>query len=166
MLKNKIKFLTITNSILLIVMVCLFVFKSFFSNDEIVYVDNNRLFNGFNMTKDLKRTGALQFKVKKATIDSLYFKIQNIKGIERQYIMKEFITKKEELEKFNQEFAYQESQKIWKRLHSYIDEFSGLNSYQLIIGSENEQTVLHASSKLDKTNDLINYVNLKYEGAK
>ena len=80
--------------------------------------------------------------------------------------MKEYVGLKENLEQFNQQFAYEETQKIWKRLHSYVEEFSATKNYKLIIGSEKKQDVLYADPNVNITNELINYVNSKYEGAK
>jgi len=144
----------------------LFFVISFFSKPEIVFVDNVKLFNGFNMTKEMKKIGEQQFNTQKSKIDSLYSKIQSSNEQQQKILMKEYVESKQNFEQNSQQFAFEESQKIWKRLDSYINDFSSEKKYKLIIGSEKKGDVLYGDEKLDITNELINFVNSKYEGAK
>lgn len=104
--------------------------------------------------------------MQKSKIDSLYSKIQNSNSEEQKILMKEYVVLKQNFEQYNQQFAFEESQKIWKRLDSYISDFSSEKKYKLIIGSEKKGDVLYGDEKLDITNELINFVNSKYEGSK
>jgi outer membrane protein len=167
-LKNKIQILTFINSIGLIALVCFLIFRSFFAFEEIVYIDNIKLFDGFYMTKEMKKAGEKEFNTRKAILDSLYSKLQSnsVSEIEKKQLMPQFIQGKEELEQFNQRFAGEESLKIWSRIHSYVDEYSKETNYKLIIGSPNKESVLFADEKVDKTNELLAYINKKYEGIK
>lgn len=144
----------------------LFFAINIFSKPEIVFVDNVKLFNGFNMTKEMKKIGEQQFNAQKLKIDSLYSKIQTSNEQHQKILMKEYVEVKQNFEQNNQQFAFEESQKIWKRLDSYINDFSSEKKYKLIIGSEKKGDVLYGDEKLDITNELINFVNSKYEGAK
>ncbi len=74
------------------------------------------------------------------------------------------LQQKEELEQFNQYFAAEQTTKIWARIKSYSSEFSNDKNYQLIIGSDDKQTVLFADEKIDVTDDLLTFLNKKYEG--
>lgn len=161
--KDLLLFISLLVSILTIF---LFIFKSCFSKPDVVYVDNVQLFEGFNMTKEMKKLGEAQFNLQKSKIDSLYSKIQKSSSSDKEILMKEYIGLKENLQQFNQQFAYEETQKIWKRLYSYIDEFSSQKKYKLIIGSEKKEDVLYSDEELNITKELINFVNSKYEGAK
>jgi outer membrane protein len=120
------------------------------------------------MTKEMKKVGEKEFNTRKVILDSLYVKLQSntISEAEKKAMMPQFIQGKEELEQFNQNFALQETEKIWKRINGYVTEFSSENSYKIIIGSENKRDVLYANEKVDITNDLIYYLNKKYEGIK
>ncbi|MDW8850103.1 OmpH family outer membrane protein [Flavobacterium sp. MMLR14_040] len=159
-----------TNLIILLVCFILvtILFKLFNTNSKIVYVDSNRLFENFNMTKELKRLGEKEFNAKKTKTDFLYQKLQspNFSLSEKEIITKEFIQSKSDLEQFNQIFASEQSSKIWARIKSYSSEFANENKYQLIIGSENKLNVLFADQNIDVTNDLLIYINKKYEGLK
>jgi outer membrane protein len=164
-IKNYQKALIVCN-ILAIITLSLFICNS--SNPKIVYVDNIKLFDNFNMTKELKKLGEKEFNLQKTKVDSLYATLQSpeISSSEKKLVMQQFIQQKEELEQFNQYFAAEQSSKIWARIKSYSSEFSKENKYKLIIGSENKSNVLFADENIDITNDLLTYINKKYEGLK
>ena len=168
MLKNRFHLLVLINTICLVLVISFLVFKSFFNAEKTVYVDNMKLFDGFYMTKEMKQIGEKQFTARKTILDSLYAKLRSdkISDSEKEGLMQTFIKGKEELELFNQNFASEETSKIWSRIHGYVDEFSKENNYQLILGSENKQSVLYADEKHDITNELLLYINKKYEGVK
>lgn len=168
MLKNKLNLLFIFNVLLIGLLVTYFVFRILEPYKKIVYVDNNKLFEGFTMTKEMKRVGEKEFNARKIGLDLLYTKLQSQTILEgdKKTIMQQFIRGKEELEQFNQSFATEESSKIWSRIHGYTADFSQENKYQLIIGSQNKQAVLFADENVDVTNELLTYLNKKYEGIK
>jgi outer membrane protein len=156
-----------TVNLLLISALALFLLFYFFkSNKEIVYVDSVKLFDGFVMTKEMKRVGEKEFNSRKLVLDNLYSNLQSptISASEKKNLMQQFIQGKEELEQFNQAFAAEQTDKIWSRIKSYTSEFSKDKNYQLVIGSDNKQAVLFADEKIDVTNDLLIYLNKKYEG--
>ncbi|WP_158626849.1 OmpH family outer membrane protein [Flavobacterium sp. GT3R68] len=167
MLKNKLYLVVVVNSILICLLIAIFVFNILGSN-KIVYVDNIKLFDGFNMTKEMKRVGEKEFNARKSVLDTLYFKLQSpaISETDKKVMMQQFIQGKEELEQFNQNFGGEETSKIWARIHSYSEEFSKTNNYDLVIGSENKRSVLFADGDVDVTNELLTYINKKYEGLK
>jgi outer membrane protein len=168
MLKNKLNLLIIFNILLIGLLITCFAFMLLEPNKRIAYVDNNKLFEGFNMTKELKRVGEKEFNTRKKGLDLMYSKLQTqtIPERDKKMLMQQFIREKEELEQFNQSFATEEASKIWSRIHDYSNEFSQENKYQLIIGSQSKQAVLFADENVDVTNELITYINKKYEGIK
>lgn len=132
-------------------------------NDNVYYVDNVKLFDGFTMTKQMKSIGEKEFNKKKKEVDSLYTLLQN-QTTSNKSTTEIFIKKREELEKFNQEYAINEVEKIWGRINVYSNEFSEEKGYTIVIGSDNKRNVLFASKQIDITNDLLAYMNNKYEG--
>lgn len=114
----------------------------------------------------MKRAGEKEFNSRKSILDNLYSNLQSptITVSEKKELMQQFIQGKEELEQFNQTFASEQTVKIWSRIKSYTAEFSKDKNYQLVVGADNRQTVLFADEKIDVTNDLLTYLNKKYEG--
>lgn len=136
----------------------------FFKQTDIVYVDNIKLFEGFNMTKEMKKKGEIQLQYQKNRLDSIYKTIATLPVNKQELLSKQFVLERNELEKNTQQYAIQESEKIWKRLNEYIKEYSSNNGYKIVLGSTNQQQVLYADSDADITNDLITFVNKRYEG--
>ncbi len=142
-------------------------FDRIFSEQKIVYVDNQKLFDNFQMTKDLKKIGEVEFNSKKKEIDSLYIRVQeNISETEKESLMKLLISKREEFDFFNQTYASNEAMKIWNRIDSYVVKFSEEKKYKIIIGADSKRDVLFADKEIDVTQELIDYINTKYEGGK
>lgn len=166
MIKYKLDSRVLVNVLLISVLAIFLLFYFFKSNKEIVYVDNVKLFDGFKMTKEMKRAGEKEFNSRKSILDKLYSDLQSttISASERKELMQQFIQGKEEFEQFNQVYGSEQSSKIWARIKSYTAEFSRDKNYQLVIGSDNKQTVLFADEKIDVTNELLSYLNKKYEG--
>jgi outer membrane protein len=162
--KKNTQIILITINLIVIALLSLSIIRNFTNTSiKTVYVDNEELFNSFNMTKELKRSGEKEFNSKKTITNSLYTKINSseITLSEKKILMQKFIQSKEELEQFNQNFALEESIKIRSRIHSYRAEFSKENKYQLIIGSQNKQSVLFPDENIDVTNELLTYINKK-----
>jgi outer membrane protein len=168
MIKKPSSLLLIINSLLIFSLILYVILTGISSKTKVVFVNNSELFDGFTMTKELKRTGEKEFIARKAALDNLYSQIQSksINASEKEILMKQFIQQKEELEQFNQIFATTESSKIWSRIHSYTEDFSKENNYQLIVGSENKTNVLYADEKITVTKELLMYINKRYEGPK
>lgn len=166
MLKEKLKLFPVFNSLLLLVMF-FFLFISFYKNDnKIVSVNNLKLFEEFKMTKEMKSIGNKEYSFKKIYLDSLYLKLQeqDLEKNTKEILMKEFVSKREEFDQFNQSFAVEESDKIWKRINSYAKEFAKNNGYKVVLGLENSREVLYTDESIDVTNELLFFINKKYEG--
>lgn len=118
------------------------------------------------MTKELKKRGEQEFNSRKKVLDSLYAVLQQegASEVQKEAITRELITKKQEFEAFNQQFGAEESAKIWSRINGYTTDFSKDKNYDFILGSENKRSVLFAKETVDITNELIIYINKKYEG--
>lgn len=150
---------------MLFIYLIIMIFKS---STKIATVTTEILFDNFIMTKELKRVGEKEFNTRKIRLGFLYtlLQFQSISGKKGQILLKRFIQKKEELAQFKQKFITSESSKIWSRIHKYAEEFFKENRYQLIIGFENRTPVLYAEEGIDATQDLLKYINKRYEGFK
>ncbi len=167
MLENKIKILRFVNFLALIIIVVFYVHERITKKEEIVYVDNVKLFDNFQMTKELKTIGEKEFNSRKNEIDSIYSKLQSeLNSQEKEGLMKILISKREEFDYFNQTYSASESEKIWTRIYAYIKTYSEENKYKIIIGSSSKRDVLYAEKEIDITQELTEYINKKYEGIK
>ncbi|MNK30914.1 Outer membrane protein (OmpH-like) [compost metagenome] len=134
---------------------------------EIVFVDNIQVFERFQMSIDMKKIGENELNLRKKTVDSLYKLLNNPAYTQvKDNIMKEFIFEKENLENFTGKFAEEESLKIWTRINAYTKEFSNEKGYKIVLGKQANENILYGSVEKDISNELIEYMNNKYEGNK
>lgn len=114
----------------------------------------------------MKSIGNKEYSSKKIYLDSLYLKLQeqDLEKNAKEILMKEFVSKREEFDQFNQSFAVEESDKIWKRINSYTKQFAKNNGYKVVLGLENSREVLYTDESIDVTNELLFFINKKYEG--
>ncbi len=152
---------------LLISVLTTFLILIFFSQKStVVYVDSLKLFEGFQMTKEMKTLGEKEFNTRKIALETMYSSIQSpsVSALQKKELMRQLIQEKQDLEKFNQTFASEQTEKIWERIRSYTSEFSKDKNYQIIIVSDNKQVVLYADEEIDVTSDLLIYLNKRYDG--
>lgn len=160
--------LLIINFLLVVISTVLIVLNLIKPKTKILYIDNTKVFESFSMTKELKKNGEKEFNDRKTNLDALYSRLQSdaISSSQKQTLMQEFIKEKEELNQFNDSYSSEQSSKIWTRIKSYSAEFSKENNCNIIVGSDNGGNVIFADQSIDVTNELITYINQKYEGLK
>jgi outer membrane protein len=138
-------------------------------NKKIAVVDAIKLVNAYKMKVEMeaKSAGALKFlahradslkqdlivqsknkDIPKEKLNELYSALSNAQGqFERTY------------QQSNQEI----NEQVWKRLNPLIDEYGKSNGYRLIIGANGMGSVLYNDEYYDRTKEVIDFVNRKYE---
>ena len=150
--------------------ICLFFIVGVFcllnAESKIYYVDNNRLFEGFKMTIKVKQDGKQLFNKNKKEVDSLYLLLQNFskKNIQNKNAFDLFIQKKDSLDFISRQYVAIESKNVWKRIEQYSKEYFEDKDIELVVGSNGFQDTYHVNKKVDITNDLLLFINNRYEG--
>lgn len=136
-------------------------------NRKTAVVDAVKLFNGYNMKKDLEGQvkGKLEFLSKQ--MDSVQNKWRMVSAAKEQDSAKMLSTIYGMLKQKLQD-EYTQSNKminteVWKRLNPLIESYGKKHGLHLIIGANGMGTVLYEDNYYDMTDDLIKYVNSKYE---
>ncbi len=136
--------------------------------NEIVYVDNMRLFNEFHMTRDLNNINGLKIKGQKKTLDSLYTlygilkengKPETLASLEKQLRHAD-----QQLKQMNSDFVDTRNKTVWARLNTYVSEYGGQHDFQLVLGTQGSGNVMYAREGVDVTQAVIDFANAKYEG--
>ena len=132
---------------------------------EVVFVDNQKLFNGFKMTQELKSLGDKELASQSQKLDSLY-KILNDPAVtsRKSELVKLIIQQKQEIENYQENFTITNSDKIWKRIHGYVKDFAQENNYDIIVGNQNGDNILYGDEQNDVTLKLVSFINSKYDG--
>ena len=142
---------------------------------RIVYVDNSRVFQDFIMKKELEAAYKKTENARKTQLDSM---ILELKMISREYEStrnskllglleikrEEVITRQKEYEEDNQALSEQYDAQIWKQLNQYIKEYGDNKGYDFIMGAQGDGTLMYAGEKNNVTEDVISFINKRYEG--
>ncbi|NQY30181.1 MAG: OmpH family outer membrane protein [Flavobacteriaceae bacterium] len=169
-MKNLNKLLPIVNIVLTLGILLFLAFYVTFESkkNEVVYIDNIILFNGFNMAKDMSDIHTKKIKKQTKKLDSLYQLFQmEIKSKDENNIKlsQQKVQKADEaLSVMKQHFSNVVSQQIWDRLNAYIKEFGKAQGFKIILGTQGGGNVMYGDDAMDVTSSVLEYANLKYEG--
>ncbi|GAA3591094.1 OmpH family outer membrane protein [Flavivirga amylovorans] len=161
--------LTLSNTILIviIIIITLINFSQFNNQKDIVYIDNIKLFNGFNMTKDIKVVEDAKIRKKGKELDSLYAIFQTIKDKENnnfKSLQQQIAYKSKAFQELQDNYSHNLSENVWNRLNNYIKEYAETNNLKIILGTSGNGNVMFAQESIDITNQILEYSNIKYEG--
>lgn len=144
---------------------------------KIVYIDNIKIFNGFNMTKDLSKENEKKYAGKIKVFDSLVNKIKAVeinlqklrtipenKKIEYAKLQKIVVEKDKELKEIQTFVKNDLNKKIWKRLNDYIKIYGEKHHIDIILGAQGNGNIMYGKANVDITNTFIKFANNKYEG--
>lgn len=135
--------------------------------DKIVVVDVIKVFNQFNMKKQLEEKVDIELNKYTEHIDSMKSLLQMAQERNDEKRI-EIFSKEIYLTESEGQRAFEISNKnineqVWNRLNPLIDEFAKKGKYRIVIGANGMGTVLYNVDAVDRTQELINYINERYE---
>ncbi|WP_298892446.1 OmpH family outer membrane protein [uncultured Psychroserpens sp.] len=160
---NKYKILPFLNTALIIGLAIFCATMLLDKKAPIAYVNNVKLFNEFQMTKEMRAIGERQMQEKSKTLDDLVSNYQSIEDKTSETaknIQNKIITLNKELQEFQQGYFNSVNEKITDRLDAYLKEFGKAKDLKLILGSN----ILYAKDAIDITDEALLYVNERYSG--
>ncbi len=160
--------LPLFNTVLLIAVLTFICLQHLNKKEHVVYVNNLELFEGFNMTKDMKAIGAKEFKKRAQELDSLYASLEPLPSNtlatkSNQELQKHIATKSKALQELKQKHFRTLNEKVWSRLHIYVKEYAQTNNYKVILGVNGSGNIIYGKPSINITNELLLYSNGKYE---
>jgi len=170
-MKQVLKYLPFVNFALLLAACITFatIFSEKANEKPFNYIDSVKLFNGFNMTKDLQAINMPKLEKQKKVVDSLYkevLKQKNASEEEMQNLQYQFNMAKAQFQNMNNELSENANKQIWTRLNAYAKEYGQANNIKVVLDARNSQTILYADPAYEITDKLLEFVNAKYEGNK
>lgn len=144
---------------------------------KIVYVDLIKVYNEFKY-KEEKAKELQQIENRQNYIlDSLKLEIDAIKrtynaggkGADTlidyyKMSMNNYQQKQNQFDILKSDLAKKFDDEIWKQLNQYIVDFSKNHSYDLVLGATGAGNVMYANPKYDVTDELVVFVNERYDG--
>ena len=143
-----------------------------FNTKRVAYVKTAIVFNDFKMKKALEAEYKKVENLRKVQLDSMMLilnmihKEKDFKGKNEflDYKTQEYKAKQQEFEESNIALTEKYNEQIWNQLNQYIKDYGDKNSYDFIYGSSGDGNLMYAADRNDITQDVTNYVNVKYEG--
>lgn len=168
-----------TIALLLSLTAIFFCYKNY-GKTRIAFVVSVNLYNEFDYKKEVEKKYVEEVKRRESTLDSLYSELQGLYELQKQNGDKnnnkeldelkrkelEFNRKKQEILASNQKLARKYDEEIWKQLNQYIQDYSELSKFDIIFGAKGDGDILGAKKNLDITDDVILYVNDRFNGKK
>ncbi len=153
----------------------LLLYKQTSSSKKIGYITTLRVFEEFELKKELEGDYKKVQMVKQSYLDSIKLNVQTlslntntdpdkekkIENYKRAYLLKE-----EQFNHENENLYQQYTEQIWKQLNQYVEDYGKENGYDYLLGASGQGNIMYASEKEDLTKQVIEYVNNKYRGKK
>ena len=135
--------------------------------EKIVVIDVIKVCNEFKLKKELEKTVEVKMEELASTNDSLkaLLEMARQKNDKDRYdkVAEELYVLQNAAEEAVNISNRNINEQVWKRLNPLIDEYGKLNGFRLVIGANGMGTVLYNIDAIDKTNEVIKFINESYE---
>lgn len=140
------------------------------------YITTSKVYDNFHFKNELE-TKFEKVKVARSHhLDSIKLRLQlkykELEGQDQQstewenfrLMREQYFSKEAEFEKLSAELLQQYNDQIWERLNQYIKEYGEQNGFTYIFGASGEGSLMYALEGENVTDQIIDYVNERYEG--
>lgn len=144
---------------------------------KMCYIDMGKVYEEFKLTRELNRDYEVVAKTQKKIQDSLYNILElkassykkeqdkDGKQLEELKVMESnFLNKKDMFEKQGSETMNEYNNKIWKQINQFVADYGKNENYTIIFGANGQGNVMYGDKLIDKTDDIILFINNKYDG--
>jgi len=148
----------------------------YFYKPKTAFVDIKKVFNSFQMKKELEEKYKQTERSRDKILDTMMFKLQILskqikENKENKELAAAFDVRREEYLKAKRQFAEDNgalSQKydgqIFEQITQYVMEYGKKNNYDFIYGTDGNGNLMFASDKHNVSDEVIVYINNKYKG--
>ncbi len=146
---------------------------------KMAFVDNIRLFNEFNLKKEIEKEITITSTARKNKLDSMRLslelfrkQIESTKTINKDAVRnfetskQQYLLKEEQMQEDNRAMARKGDEQVWKQLNEYVKEYGKQSGYEFLLGTNGEGNLMYANERNDVTSEVIKFVNEKYTGKK
>ena len=161
---------------------CVFSFFYFRSKSELVYVDVNKLLEGYKRTKAEREVFGKKASTLKANVDSLVSDWQQeLKTYEKERaslskkeleLKQQLLTNKQQqvsnyqqaIQKQIQEEDRKVTQTVINDINDYVKDYGKKKGYNIIFGASGSGNIMYADEASDLTDEILEGLNKAYEG--
>lgn len=140
------------------------------------YIQLAKVFSEFELSKSLDAKLKQTTTIRKNMVDSLEFVAKtlysqasndqkNKKLVEEfEIAQRQYLYQKEQFEESAGAIEEQYNEQIWTQLNEYIKQYGQEKEYSYVFGAAGSGTIMYGSDAEDLTEEIIKYVNEKYQG--
>lgn len=158
-MKHVIHYLLFTSGILWVVASC-----SNGTEPKIVFMESGKVFEAFEMKKDLDKILEADLKSEAQHMDSLGVILNqssHLDTLELFKLRKAYYVAEELFNRKYEQLAKEYTNQVHERLNLYIEDYSKEKGYSIVLGSSGGN-VMYVADAENITENLIEYVNTKY----
>ena len=148
-----------------------------FNKPKSGYIIISEVYSKFELKKELEHKFIATKASRQKVLDSLGFNLRLLikkidaekvkdKKDEEIYNMKreEYYRRKQVMDEDNNALSKQYDGEIFTQMNQYVRDFGKEFHYQYIFGNDGNGSLMHGDDALNLTNDIVKYINLKYNG--
>lgn len=142
----------------------------FVKNTKIGFVNNADLFAEFTGKKDNEqKLKQLEFQQKRI-LDSLAVQVRAVQNSEvktselQKRLEGRYLTMQEEFSVELENLSQKYTDEIWQHINQYVSDYGEEKGYDVIYGTTGNGGIMYGKKDLNLTPELLNYINLRYEG--
>ena len=138
------------------------------------FVQTQQVFAGFGQTKELENKLNQIRSRQRQHLDSLQILLREEWGrlntkdasqVQRfEKMQEEYLRAEAYMDQESNRLSKAYDEQIWKQLNQYIQEYGEKKNYQYIYGASGEGNLMYARSSEDITEEVLQFVNQRYEG--
>jgi len=163
----------INTSLLLALLLAVVAFAS--DRPQQAYVDLGEVFDGFELQQDL--TAQLQSlnNSRQLQLDSMELKLQLLASapdFNREAPSAEFVALRAQFLRMDQRYTEDTERlsaeydaQIWTQLNQYMTDYGQQEHYNFVFGLNGQGSLMFADPELNRTSDVINYINTRFHGS-
>jgi Skp family chaperone for outer membrane proteins len=165
-------FILVTTSIGLLFQIYLYS-----SRPKYAYININQTFEKFEMKSELENKFIVTKEARQKILDSLAMDLQSLSShIEKSSLAndkdfelfeikrEDYLKRKKQLEEDNLALTQSYNKQIITQMKKYISDYCSENNYNMVFGEDESGSVLYSVTENDITNEVISYINVKYQG--
>ncbi len=137
-----------------------------YSSKPAAYVDLNQVYQNFDLTKELTEKYDHVKSLRKIHLDSLEVEILKLDKESEKYnkYASLYGSYQQDYTQEIERLGLQYDDQIWKQINTYVKDFGSHSKYDIILGVKGEGQVMYGAQDLDVTDEMLTYINKKYEG--
>ena len=150
----------------------------FSSGEKRGYVELNKLYSEFDMTKEYTKNLEGSQQIKKARLDSMSFEIEMLgkqlemnrppesspEVMEYNRKVESFMALKNRYEEDDYLANQKYTEEINLQINKYVEEFAKEFHYDVIFGGNGSGNIMYLDKDINLTDKVLDYINKKYSG--